>query len=612
MSTPIETIEILSLSFQQAGLTSKQLRRCKLFLWCVAGVFAYAAASLLGVSTFSFETLRTIVLSSIPPGYEDRFTPALFTRITVGLRFLGIVFGACAVALAFFGEQMSRTLLSTLHDLAELSTAVRKSVRVLGDSAPLHVLSLFAVVCWGIALRIAFLGEPIRNDEAYTFMHYASRPIYVGLTYYTANNHVLSTILMHISTAVFGASVWTVRLPTLIAGAFIIPATYATIRVFHGAGAGLLAAALVSASSPLIEFSFNARGYSLGTLCFLVMILMVGFEMRHGLQGAWPVISISAALALYSVPTMLYGVAGVFLYLVLRRSKLRQVLFSLAWTVALTVALYSPVLATMGVSAFTNNQWAKPLPHDLWLKEFTREAISLWRYWNLDVPWLVGIFIVGGVIAAALLPRTLRLPPGAILLCIAITACTLLAKQSLVIPRRSWLFLLPLFFGVAAATWNIMMRRSHFEPRFLNALSLALAGWMGCTVLTAKSLRHSGIEAAGPRSVEQIALGSRPYLLQGAQFICSDYFDSGLDFEMHVHGIPYRPSHTGKLLIVTPVGASPLRTIHLAGLSNADVQLLRQIAHYSDADVYTTTRNSRVPFVPRGSTEMGVFTEAGD
>jgi hypothetical protein len=135
---------------------------------------------------------------------------------------------------------------------------------------------------------------------------------------------------------------------------------------------------------------------------------------------------------------------------------------------------------------------------------------------------------------------------------------------------------------------------------------------MGCTVLTAKSLRHSGIEAAGPRSVEQIALASRPYLLEGAQFICSDYFDSGLDFEMHVHGIPYRPSRTGELLIVTPAGASPFRTLHLAGFSDASVQSLRQIGHYSDADVYTASRNSRVPFIPRGSTEMGVFTEAGD
>jgi hypothetical protein len=135
---------------------------------------------------------------------------------------------------------------------------------------------------------------------------------------------------------------------------------------------------------------------------------------------------------------------------------------------------------------------------------------------------------------------------------------------------------------------------------------------MGWTVLVTKSLRHSGLEAAGPRSVEQIAVGDRPYLLHGAQFICSDYFDSGLDFEMRVHKIPYRPSHTGELLIVTPAGASPQRTLQLAGLSETDALAIHKIARYEDADVYAAKRGPALPFTPRGSTAMGVFTEAGN
>lgn len=338
MPDEIEPAEIL---FSEASeLSLQHILVCKLVIWFGAGVLVYMTASLLAVSTSSFQTLRATVLSCVPPGYEDRFTPALFSKIIFALRFFSAVFGVSALLIVFFARRLSRILLSKVRDLRELGQELWTLAYSLRNDPPGHVLSLIAVLIWGIALRLAFLGEPIRNDEAYSFMHYASRPIAVGLTYYTANNHLLNTLLMHFSTAMFGASAWAVRLPTLIAGILIVPATYAVVRLYHGSRPALLAAAFAGASSPLIEYSFNARGYTLGALFFLLMTMLIGFDGRKGSRGMWIVLPVTAALALYSVPTMLYGVAGIFLYLLLRRSALRQVVITMISTAVFTLILY--------------------------------------------------------------------------------------------------------------------------------------------------------------------------------------------------------------------------------------------------------------------------------
>ena len=593
-------------------MLSNRLQRVRLIIWFVAAIFFCAACFLFAASTLSFQVSRSLALSAIPPGYADRFTPDLFIHIVTGMRFCAAAIGLCALLGIVFAAPLSRRILGGLEDLSNLDKEMWAALRSLRYDPPLHLISLFAVLLWGTLLRLAFLREPIRNDEAYNFMHYASRPLYVALTYYTTNNHPLNTLLMHISTGVFGASVWAVRLPTLIAGILIIWLSYAAVRLLHGRDAALLTAALVSASSPLIEYSFNARGYSLGTLFFLIAVIMVVFQRRAKSQATWILLPIAVALAIYSVPTMLYGIAGIFLYLLLRRVELRLTMFAMIWTAGLTALLYSPTLATVGVTAITNNKWVTPIGRAAWPSEFAHEIASLWRYWNLDLPLVPGVFIVFGLIAALFLFVTRRWPPLAILLCTIVAACCLMAVQSLVLPRRSWLFLLPLYFGAAAAGWTALLPKTQLARRALAILSLVLAAWMGSTVLAKKSLRHSGIEAAGPRSVESIVLASKPELLRGAQFICNDYFDSGLDFEMRIHRVPYQPSPGGDLLIVTPAGSPPQRTLQLAGLSDNDVQSIRKIAHYSDADEYLARRGPALPFTPRGTTEMGVFTESGN
>jgi hypothetical protein len=112
-----------------------------------------------------------------------------------------------------------------------------------------HGLTLAFIVVIGVALRLYLIHQPLHYDEAYTYLHFASRGIRAVITdYHAPNNHVLHSVLVRISYGVFGHDPWALRVPAAAAGVLLIPAVYVVGRLFHGSAAGLIAAAITSGS----------------------------------------------------------------------------------------------------------------------------------------------------------------------------------------------------------------------------------------------------------------------------------------------------------------------------------------------------------------------------
>src|SRR5206468_4613305 len=114
---------------------------------------------------------------------------------------------------------------------------------------------------------------PMRADEAHTFNEYATKSAYDAVSLYTfPNNHLFHTLLVHVAVQLLGGAPWVVRLPALIAGLALMPATYAMVRRLCDPTSAVLAAALVAASDPLVSYSVNGRGYTL--LCLFTILLV--------------------------------------------------------------------------------------------------------------------------------------------------------------------------------------------------------------------------------------------------------------------------------------------------------------------------------------------------
>lgn len=234
----------------------------------------------------------------------QQFTPQVYDAIQSKMRVLAI--GCVAVAVLVYAKR--ETCRQVLRSAASSSRAnVRDLVRFLSPRAigRLDLAVLAALCVLGLALRFCFLFQPVRYDEASTFLSYSSKPIYVTLASCSVpNNHVLHSVLTCITCRLFGQEVWALRLLALVCGLLLIPASYAVARVFFSRAAALLSASLVASSSWLILYSVNARGYTLVALCALILFALAPYLLERRNWVAWCVFSVVAALGFFTNPTL--------------------------------------------------------------------------------------------------------------------------------------------------------------------------------------------------------------------------------------------------------------------------------------------------------------------
>ncbi len=308
-----------------------------------------------------------------------------------------------------------------------------------------------------VGLRLPFLNQPMRYDESLTFNEFASRPLYYGLSFYPdPNNHLLNTLLMHVTYAGLGNQPWILRLPALIGGVLLVPATYGLTRVLSGQrGTALLAALLVAGSSYLVEYSTNARGYTLQALCFVVMLSLVTLAVRRDSPSALLPAALVGAVGAYALPTMLYGVLIAAAWFALEAWRVRLVRIRAGHLVVsglllgLVVMLaYLPVVLVSGADKLVSNRFVVPLDAAALVNELPGSLLRTWALWNRDVPLpIAAVLLLGFCFVSFGEIRRQRVPLGIL----ALGTCVVLVVVQRVAPfERVWLFLLPLYLALAS------------------------------------------------------------------------------------------------------------------------------------------------------------------
>src|SRR5262249_318850 len=147
-------------------------------------------------------------------------------------------------------------------------------------------------------------------DEVLTLTHYARPALGMILTSFPdQNQHMLYSVLGHISLDCFGESAWALRLPAVLFGVASIWALYALGGRIASRTEALLAAAMMTVSYHHVWFSQNARGYT-GLLFFT--LLSTWLFVRGLRAGRWPLwggYAVSVALGFWVHLTMLFVAA---------------------------------------------------------------------------------------------------------------------------------------------------------------------------------------------------------------------------------------------------------------------------------------------------------------
>ena len=369
------------------------------------------------------------------------------------------------------------------------------------------------------------MGDPMRYDEAFNFLFFAGPgDPKAWFSYLAPNNHVLHTLLMRLSITIAGSLPVGLRIPAFLTGVAMIPmGAWMAVKLTGRRLSGICAAALIAASSLLIEYSTNARGYSLVALLSLAMGIAT-IEISRDVRRWTPWIAwiVLAALGMFTIPIMLYPV-GLFAMLILiqgfvgpgssqaRLLTAQRLFIALSAAAALTIALYIPVVRVSGIDAVVSNEYVTAIRFGRVLSELPKVAAQTLADWRRDTSILWDALVIVGVvtgIVGAFRRRfaLLALPP------IAAVFLILAALGHRVVPfPRVWLFLFPL--TLVCAGCGLAELAGGVSPQ--------RAKWAGCLalgILLTLAVVHSGISTLK----RDYLISEDPHTLVNARAIARD------------------------------------------------------------------------------------------
>lgn len=425
-------------------------------------------------------------------------------------------------------------------------------------------LTLGVVVVLGALLRVAYLDQPMRADEAYTYTEYASRSAYDAISIYTfPNNHLFHTLLVHLAVKLFGPIPWAIRLPAMIAGIALIPATFAMVRRLADARSALVSAAAVAASDPLISYSANARGYSLVCLITVLLVLVADRIATENQLADWLAFVFLTAFGFFTIPIMVFPASGVVGWMLLRRllgttrgPRLDRLCVALMGSFFLILILYLPTFMRSGIDSVLANPYVKPRSYVDIRRELPGLLVQVWQQWNLDIPRPIAYgFVILWTALFVMSPGRAGVRAMSELFLTLFAATLAIVGYQRVIPfDRVWLFLAPIYLGMIAAALSAFVGRLG-NGSWDFALPLVVAVGLGFCVWTSPAIPEETSKLTVNHPVELVRRLAKE-LRRGDAVIAEVPADAALRYYMMVNGLPtdllydYRINRAQRLFVV--------------------------------------------------------------
>jgi len=393
-----------------AAKLSNSLSR-SLFLWML-GLFTMASAA------FWIPTpaaIKSWLDGLSPDGSLERITIALLQQARP------IALGGCILFIALFVLFLLRKSL-----FADCLTCIRHQTQAFWidtKSALLAVikrlsrrdlwLDVFFLLLIAGLIRFFWLERPLEHDEAFTYYVFGRLPLRYAIADYSyPNNHIFHTLLLKLAVGLFGNASWVMRLPAFLFGTAIAPLVYAFARQStHKRAASLLAGAFVALYPYMVQYSVNARGYSLAAAFTVIAAWLAWNVIQRKNRLLWLLFSLSLTLGLYTLPIMLLPAGGLFTWLFLtglvnkftpaygRWGWIKYMILSGLLIILGTLILYLPVILGSGLGSLIANPNVAPLNVHEFLPTLTDRLKDISKEWQagfplwMTLPALVFVFI---------------------------------------------------------------------------------------------------------------------------------------------------------------------------------------------------------------------------
>lgn len=361
---------------------------------------------------------------------------------------------------------------------------------------------LLFVLIIGFGIRGYYLYQPMRYDESVTFLSFVNGNLQSLFYYPYPNNHVLHTLLVKLVTLILGANPVSIRLTAFLAGIGCIPLLFSLCRQLKQSG--IFASLAISIFPYLIFYSTNARGYTLLVLLTL-LLAYVGLKAVKTPSSAGAIlISLIASLGMLTMPSMLFPIAGLYIWLailVLVNEKDLKIVFHKfiipcgLFTVIFSLVLYIPVIiASNGIETIINNMYIKPQPWSEFISQLSPHITSTLSDFFRDIPRFL-IFFLMLLVLVGVFDYIKKRDLAALLLLpsILLGSASLFLLQHRIPFERTWIFMIPFLILVADAGFTFIVE--HLSPRV--NIYIMLVTFLA-TMIFARSLISSNTIAMYP------------------------------------------------------------------------------------------------------------------
>jgi hypothetical protein len=470
------------------------------------------ALAALVISILPYEPIADLA-DTLSEGRADFFTEEFFAsiqRLTL-LAFMGLLFLGGIVII--FRRKVS-DLIRTTGNLtgSEIQAGIDSLKTHWREANSLERWTLGILTLAAFGLRAAFMNQPMRYDEAVSWVVFSSKPFFITISYYPfPNNHIVHNLLVTLVTSIFGSSLWSIRLVDFVHGVLLVPLTWAVIRPWRGKAAALIASAWLAGTSMFVLHSTNARGYGILVMSFLLMIPAARRLMNRGGYGPALILVILGGLAFWNIPLAILPFGAILTWVAMnwildsntaaRGEVFRGILVSGLGAGLLSLLLYMPVFIVSGPSALFGNEYVAAKDFAYLASNLGDGLAYMLETWVRDMPLLLLVLAALGL-AAALLSSFVRRRRGVGLLPAALVwsvFVTLLFRE--VTPPRGWMFLH--WTIIASSALGLGWLASHMKEnrqRIRESITLALVavfligqGWPMLRDRTPETVSDTGV-----------------------------------------------------------------------------------------------------------------------
>jgi uncharacterized membrane protein len=507
---------------------------------------------------FPFDKLKSWIDLLASDGNLESFTPELIAILTIpGI--VGLVVSLCGTFYFIAFRQRSLNWINSSiiwynRFIYQREVEIKEIwVAVVNFESDRKVIFLLLLITFIAAInRIAFLWRPMGHDEAYTFIAFASRGLRIAVTdYHLPNNHVFHTILVSIAYQLFGDSPAVVRLPSVMAGILTVPAIFLVAKNFYDRETGLVSAAIIASAPVMIDYSTNARGYSIIALLTLLLLACAAYVVKHKNLIAWAFIVILACLGMYTNPTMVYPIAVVYCWIFFNavfqsvdpEYDFRIYLYLLISAIsigALSAILYAPIVIYSGFDSLIGNNFIASLSWSDFVESIPVRIRNTWQEWNRGLPLIVSALGITGFVASIALSFTARKRTVPLALTGFIAIGVALVLQRVAPWPRVWLFLFPLFVMWTIAGLlgiiRLVIERINAKDSLIELCSSIFVVFL-LVLSISRSYSYYETKSNSMGEVEEAAVFLSSYLEPGDVVVVKSPDTVILDFYLRRHGI---------------------------------------------------------------------------